>query len=191
MTHRQKSPETATSGPLSVSRDDNSTQAARAPERAADGRTAPRSADPHPTRCDTCRTHQERDRQLTAEWHAATRPERPSITDQLIRNLEAHRRHTKDRLSAGASTPLARHRAAIADVMLLGLEGADLTGTAGIRRIHEWADWLAEQAATVTASETAQLRAERELLARTLAVHTRQTADEVLAETRAALDPHA
>ncbi|MER7151233.1 hypothetical protein [Streptomyces lydicus] len=82
---------------------------------------------------------------------------------------------------------VAVHRAAIADVMLLGLEGADLAGDDGIRRIHEWADWLAEQAAIVTAAETRQLRAERDLLASTLAAHTGRTTTEVLAETREAL----
>ncbi len=92
---------------------------------------------------------------------------------------------TRDRPSDAHT---ACHRAAILDVMLLGLPDARFCGAAGTRRIHEWADWLAEQAATVTAAELRQLRAERDLLARTLAVHTRQTAADVLAETREALN---
>ena len=83
---------------------------------------------------------------------------------------------------------IARHRAAIEDVMLLALPDARFRGAAGIRRIQEWADWLAEQAAAVTELEVRRLAAERDLLASTLAVHTRQTTAEVLADTRAALN---
>lgn len=110
---------------------------------------------------------------------ATSRPQGPEQAVGDSRDADTHDKPSDART--------ARHRAAIADVMLLGLESADLTGDDGIRRIHDWADWLAEQAAHITDMETQHLRAERDLLARTLAIHTQQTVDTVLADTRNAL----